>query len=387
VFTVKQFEYYNPVRLIFGRAALARLGEIAVFYGRKALLVTGKTSARKTGLLDRAAGYLKESGITIVVFDRVESNPLTTTVEQGAALAVAEGCEFVIGLGGGSALDTAKGIAFAAVNPGDFSAYIFGKPGVGALPIIAVTTTAGTGSEGDSLAVFTNPVTNDKKSLKSPFIYPKAAIVDPELLTTLPPPIIAATGIDVFCHALEGFVARRGNPMSDLMALQAIELISRNLPRVYDDPADLEAWDRVALANTLGGMVIDAAGVALPHGLEHPVSGLLNVTHGEGLAALLVEFLVYSYDEARAKLEAVSQAMGAALPGKSGGNGTANCIDKVQRFLERLNLTKRLRDLGVTWEQVEWLAENSLRTMTYALSNSPKVPQMAEIKNLYLKCL
>ncbi len=381
------FEYHLPVRLIFGRSKLNRLGEIAAGYGRKVLLVTGKNSARVTGLLDRTVDLLEGSGLQTVVFDRVESNPLTTTVQAGAELARAEGCDVVVGLGGGSALDSAKGIAFAAVNPGDISEYIFGKPGAGALPIIAVTTTAGTGSEGDSLAVFTNPATHDKKSLKSPFIYPKVSIVDPELMTTLPPPIIAATGIDVLCHAIEGYVARRSHPLSDAMALQAIELIGRNLPAVYEDPSDLAAWERVALANTLGGMVIDCAGVALLHGLEHPVSGLLDVTHGQGLAAMLLPFMEFTVAEAAEKFCAIATALGEATAGQPVAAGAAMSISAVRKLLERVKLTPRLRDLGVTWEQVEWLSENSMRTMTYALSNNPRTAELQDIKDLYLKSL
>jgi alcohol dehydrogenase class IV len=381
------FEYHLPVRLIFGRAKLERLGEVAAGYGRKALLVTGKHSARATGLLDRSLALLEGTGLATVVFDRVEPNPLTTTVHAGAELARAEACDVVIGLGGGSALDTAKGIAFAAVNPGDISEYIFGKPGAGALPIVAVTTTAGTGSEGDSLAVFTNPATKDKKSLKSPFIYPKASIIDPELLTTLSPALIAATGIDVLCHAMEGFIGRRSQPISDAMALQAIALIGRNLPAVYEDPGDVAAWEKVALANTLGGMVIDCAGVALLHGLEHPVSGLLDVTHGQGLAAMLIPFMEFSLEAAAGKFKAIAAALGEDTAGRTDAAAAALSVDAVRRLLERLRLTPRLRDLGVTWEQVEWLSENSLRTMAYALGNNPRAAGREEIKALYLKCL
>lgn len=384
---MSEFTYHLPVRLIFGRGKVAMVGAVAAEYGRKALVVTGKNSARKTGILDRVLDCLRESGLDASVFDRVESNPLTTTVQTGAAVALAEKCDVVIGLGGGSSLDAAKGIAFAACNPGDISQYIFGKPGKGALPVIAVTTTAGTGSESDSLAVLTNPVTNDKKSLKTPLIYPKVSIIDPELMATLPRKVIAATGIDVLCHAMEGFVARRSHPVSDALALKAMELIGKYLPRVYDDPSDLDAWEKVAIANTMGGMVIDSTGVALLHGLEHPISGLLNVVHGQGLAALLPQFIEFSRDASPLKFGQIAIALGEEIIGTSLIETSTLTGPAVQRLLERIDLTPRLRDLGVTWEQVDWLAENSLKTMSYSLENNPKVPDLQDIKDLYLKCL
>ncbi len=381
------FEYCLPIRLIFGRGKLDRLGEVVSDYGRKALIVTGRNSARATGVLDRALAGLERSRIEAVIFDRVESNPLTTTIQAGAQIALAEKSDVIVGIGGGSALDAAKGIAFAAVNSGDLSEYIYGKPGVGALPIIAVTTTAGTGSEGDSLAVLTHPLTKDKKSLKSPWLYPKASIIDPELMMTLPPAVIAATGLDVLCHALEGFVSKRANPLTDAMAVKAIGWINRYLPRVYQDPSDIEAWEAVAMANTLGGMIIDSAGVALLHGLEHPVSGLLDVTHGVGLAAMLVRFMEFSYPASPEKFAEVAAVMGADVSGKTLPEAAEASIGAVRRLLDRVNLTPDLTGLGVEREMVDWLAENSEKTMRYALDNSPKVPTLQEIKELYLSCL
>ena len=298
-------------------------------------------------------------------------------MEEGLAFLQNENCDFVIGLGGGSAIDTAKGIAFAAANPGNISDYIFGKSGKGALPIIAVTTTAGTGSEADSLAVFTNPETSDKKSLKSPYIYPTHSIIDPELMTTLPPHLIAATGFDALCHAIEAFIARGSTPMTDLLALQAIKAICLHLPRVYENPSDLDAWDQMVMGNTLGGMVIDRAGVVLVHGLEHSVSGLYNIRHGEGLAALILPCLTFSVPKAQEKFALLAQAMG--------GNGAA--VSAVEKLRNRLNLNFTLSKLGVRKSDLDWLTENSMRTMTYAIQNSPLIPSKQDIKYLYLSCM
>ncbi|KZL89317.1 iron-containing alcohol dehydrogenase [Clostridium magnum] len=381
------FNYYMPTKLLFGPGKVSGIGEITKQYGTRALIVTGKNSTKKTGLLDRVVSYLEKEDIECIIFDKVQSNPLTTTAEEGAIFAKEKGCDVVVALGGGSTIDAAKGIAFMAVNDGSVTDYIFGKAQIGALPIIAVTTTAGTGSEGDCMAVLTNPENNDKKSLKSQFIYPKVSIIDSELMTTLPKHIIAPTGIDVMCHAMEAYVAKNSNPLSEIMALKAIELVSKNLVSVYKNPNDLEAWSNMAFANTLGGMVIDASGVALAHGLEHPVSGLLDVTHGEGLAALLITWMEYTYESSLEKFANIAKAIGEDVGGLSIEDSAKKGIEGIKKLLARLDLTKTLSDLGVKEEHIDWLSSNALKTMTYAVNNNPKVPSLEEIKKLYTDCL
>lgn len=381
------FDYYMPAKLLFGPGKVSRIGIETKNFGKKALIVTGRTSTKKTGLLDRVITLLKEEGVESFVFDKVQSNPLTTTVEEGIQFVKENECDVVIALGGGSAMDAAKGIAFMFVNEGDIIEYIFGKPGIGALPIIAVTTTAGTGSEGDCLAVLTNPENNDKKSIKSPFVYPKVSIVDAELMTTLPKHIVASTGIDVLCHSMEAYVAKNTNPLSEIMALKAIELVKENLVKVYENPKDVEAFSGLAFANTLGGMAIDASAVALGHALEHPVSGLLDVTHGEGLAAILVPWMEYSYKAAKEKFANIAKALGENIEGLSSDKAAKKCIESVEKLLVKLDLTKTLSDLGVKEGHVEWLTNNALKTMKYSIENNPKVPDAEDIKKLYLQCL
>lgn len=381
------FEHYLPVRLIFGRGKITQVGKITAQYGKKALIATGKSSTKKTGLLDKVIAFLQEEKVAYVVFDQVEQNPLTTTVAEGVKIVQEQGCDVIIGLGGGSSMDCAKGIAFSAVNPGDISDYIFGKPGSGALPVIAITTTAGTGSEGDCFAVLTNPVTKDKKSLKTPLVYPKASIVDPELMTTLPPKIIASTGIDALCHSIEAYSSQKCQPFTEMMALMAIQLVSKNLPKVYDSPQDLEAWDGMALANTLGGMCIDCSGVTLPHGLEHPVSGLLDVVHGQGLAALILPVMEYSYPAAPEKFAKMAKAMGENIEGLPLEKAAAKSVEGMKRLLARVNLTPTLKDLGVTEDKIDWLAENTLKIMNVAVENNPRVANLADIKELYRQSL
>lgn len=312
---------------------------------------------------------------------------MTTTVAEGAEIAKAEGCNVIIGVGGGSAMDTAKGIAFSTINEGEISDYIFGKQGTGALPLILITTTAGTGSEGNCTAVFTNPDTNNKKGLVNPLIYPKVSIIDPELMTTLPKRIIAGPGADVLFHAVEAYISKKSNPISDTYALKAIELISRNLAIVYNDPSDLDAWDKVTLANTFAGMAIGCAGTTLPHAMEHPLSGLLNVVHSEGLAAMYIEIMQYTYLSSPEKFASIAAAMGADIYGLSTEDAAAKSIDCIRDLLESVNMNINLTELGVKEEHIDWLTNNTMTLMKVVLENNPIIPTAEEVKAVYKKCL
>jgi alcohol dehydrogenase class IV len=369
------FEYQNPVKLLFGRGKLSLIGAETARWGKKALIVTSSSSGR-TGLLAKVTDNLKAAGVEVAIYDKVKPNPLTTNVAAAVALLQKEKCDVIVGLGGGSSMDCAKGVAFSASNPGDFSEYIFGKPGQGALPIILITTTAGTGSEGNSLAVFTNPDNNDKKGMKSPYIYAKASIIDPELMTTLPPRVIASTGMDALFHSIEAYISKRHQPLSDLLALQSIRLLSANLPKVYANPADLDAWDAVALGNTLGGMVIDTAGTALPHAMEHPVSGLLNVSHGEGLAALYLPILRFNLPAAPERMADIAAVM-----------GEKDVVAAVRKLGQSINIPLHLGQLGVEAKHIDWMAENAFKTMKAAIDNNPRSLTLDDVKNIYRESL
>lgn len=381
------FEFVNPVKLCFGAGKVSMVGNVASQYGKKALLVASD-SAKPTGLLSRIERYLDEAGIGHVIFDKFMQNPLSTLVMEGAQLANAEKCDLVIGVGGGSAMDIAKGVAFSAVNRESIWDYIFGtKAGVGALPIVLIPTTAGTGSEANRTAVFNNPDTNDKKGLVTPLIYPKVAIIDPELMTTLPKRVIAGPGADVLFHAIESYISKNSHPVSEMLSLKAIELVSRYLPVVYEDAKNVEAWEKVTLASTLAGMAIDCAGTTLPHALQHPMGGLLNVIHAEGLAAIYIPFMEFTYSSAPEKFANIAKAMGVPADNRSTSELAASSIDAVRTLLTAVNMLPTLTELGVKEEHIDWLINNAVTTMKVVLSNNPKVPTEQEIRKIYTSCL
>ncbi|MFP9231101.1 iron-containing alcohol dehydrogenase [Pectobacterium cacticida] len=382
------FMYSQPVKLCIGRGEVNRVGEEVALLGSCVLLVTGKTSCRQTGLLTRLTDLLTQNGVRWVLFDRIEANPLTTTVDEGAALAREQQCDVVLGVGGGSVMDAAKGIAFMACNTGALVEYLSQPPAPAVtLPLVLVTTTAGTGSEGNCIAVFTNPDTHDKPAFFSPALYARTAIVDPTLMVTQSPRMVAATGFDALSHNIEARVGKFCNPMTEIMTEQAIRLLTTYLPRVCRDVTDLDAWDQVCWANTLGGMAIGMSACGLPHAMEHPLSGLYNITHGEGLAALYPELMRFSCVENTAGFAAVTCAMSDSITHLDAAGRAHHSAYLVERFLENIGLTFTLRDLGVREQDIPWLTDNCVQTMNVSLEQNPRKASSQDIDALYRACL
>ena len=329
------FDFYIPTRILFGAGKLAELGRTPL-PGHKALVVISAGQAmRRSGYLDRVLALLKDNH-----------------------------CDFVLGLGGGSTMDSAKAIAVMATNPGDYWDYVDSgsggaKPLVHApLPIVAITTTAGTGTEADPWAVITHEERREKIGFGSPGMFPALSIVDPELMLTVPPQLTAFQGFDAFFHAAEGFLATVASPMSDLLALKSMELISRHLPDAVRDGADLEARAQVALANTLSGMVESVSCCTSEHAMEHAMSAFHpNLPHGAGLIMLSAAYFSFFANKAPERFAAMARAMGAAAdPG-----AMVPALLKLQRACGVFGL--KMSDYGITEEELPQLADNAMSTL------------------------
>ena len=306
-----QFEYFVPSKILFGPGKLAELHK-QILPGKKALIVisAGK-SMRANGYLKRVQAELEMAGVESVIFDKILPNPIHKHVMEGAALAKAESCDFVVGLGGGSSIDSAKSIAVMATNPGDYWDYISGgsgkeKPVVNApLPIVAITTTAGTGTEADPFTVITKEDTEEKIGFGVDGTFPVLSIVDPELMASVPAHLTAYQGFDALFHSTEGYLNRTANPISDMFALKAIELIGKSLPTAVKNGQDLEARTNVALANTLAGMVESLSGCISEQSIEHALSAYHPaLPHGAGLIMISA-----AYYENFAKKEECAERM------------------------------------------------------------------------------
>ena len=381
-----RFDYYNPVKYIFGKGRVEELPEHVSALGKKALIVT-YPSKRSLALADRVCRILESKELPCVVFPGVMPNPVDSAVSEGSRLARENNCDVIVGLGGGSAMDAAKAIAAMAVNDGDVFEYIFGKPLKAALPVVTVTTTAGTGSEGNCLAVITNSKTFDKKALASPLIYPKVSIVDPGLMAELPPHVIAGPGADALFHAIESYLSVRSNPFSEMLSLKAICLLGENLRKFYKDPKDQESRDNVALANTMAGIAIGSCGTTIIHALAQPLSGLLDIVHSDALASLFAVTMEFTKPAAPEKFAVIAQAMGEDITGLSEEEAATRAIAVTEQMLLDLKVKKPLSLLGVKEEHIPWLTDKALTLMKPVLLNNPIVPEKAQAEEMYRSAL
>ena len=321
------FTFFVPTQIRFGAGKLNELKTIAPTLGNRVLLVTRPRKGSLKATYEVVEKLLEEVGLSYTYFDEVIPNPTQEGVEKGIELAVENQVDFVIGIGGGSVLDTAKLIAFLTTPSGaiDWEAalskysnpFAVGPSPDSALPFIAVSTTSGTGSHCTQAAVVSDTVKQEKITLFHSGLFPSIAIVDPELMCSVPPAVTAATGFDAFTHAFESFLGGRTSPLTEAMSLEAIRLIFENLPAVLKDPHNTSLRTRLAWADTLAGMCLANGGADLPHPLGEIIGGICpRIAHGETLAMVYPDFLKYKEPLSRDSFKKIINYLG--LPDQEG---------------------------------------------------------------------
>ena len=381
------FELRYPKRIIFGRDSVDQIGVEAREYGDKALLVTGKSAMRKAGSIDRVSDLLEASGFKeVLIYDQVERDPSTATVDGGTVIARASQTDVVIGIGGGSALDAAKAIACMVENEGPVAGYQSGRtialPGV---PFIALPTTAGTGAEITKNAVLTDREKKIKQSIRSPFMIARVAVVDPMLTATMPPRITAATGMDALTQAIEAYVTRASNPVSDALAFRSISLISGSLVRAFTDANDLEARENMALGSLMGGMAFANSSLGAVHGLAHPAGALFDIPHGVICALLLPYVMAYNLSAETAKYGQIADAMGQnAAEAGSAEDAARMAVDAVRGLISQLQLPQHLEDVGVYRDDIAGIARAASGS---SLNNNPRSTTWASLQELLMEAL
>ena len=329
-----------PRNILFGRGVFGRLGSITRCFGRRALLVCGRGALKRSGRLKEVEDMLRAEGMEVVLFEGVENDPSLATCRHGIVVARESACDAVVGIGGGSALDAGKAIAVIAPKEGDIADYFHGKKAIArpSLPYVAVPTTAGTGSECTPNAVLTDAEKGVKKSLRHESMVPDAALVDPELTLTCPASVTAHCGMDALTQAIECYVSKAANPVSDALALRAVELIARNLERAFHEPPRIEYREPVALGSLMTAMAFGNAGLGAVHGLAHPIGLHFHVPHGLVCAVLLPHVCAYNVSAQRKKFDDIAAAAGApdadALP------------EALLEMNRRLGIPPTLRDYG-----------------------------------------
>lgn len=345
---MEAFRYCAPTEIRFGAGLLDELGE-HIRGARRVCVVTGLKSAEASGLKSRIENLLKGAGVEDVVFGAAAPNPPCAEVDAIGARAREAGCELVIGVGGGSAMDAAKGAAVAAANPTPVAKLIKTKWPNRALPLLLIPTTAGTGSEVNQYAILTDEAKNDKVNLNGPDTCPYMALLDPELTVGLPETYTVDTGVDAFCHAVEGYISRRATPLSDALALEAIRRIRHALPKVVANPDDLDARGEMLYAASVAGLVIAQAGTTMVHALGYYLTLEHGVSHGRANAALIAHGLDFNYAAAPDKIGRVYEIFGGARDSSG--------VESLTAWLHGLGVVTELAHYGVTGDELATYAE------------------------------
>ncbi|WP_434631871.1 iron-containing alcohol dehydrogenase [Thermoanaerobacterium thermosaccharolyticum] len=388
------FTYFMPTEIIFGPGTLEKLATVRL-PGKKALLVIGSgNSMRKHGYLDRVTSYLKQNNVDYVVYDKILPNPIADHVAEGAKLAKENECDFVIGLGGGSTIDSSKAIAVMAKNPGDYWDYVSGGSGKGmevkngALPIVAIPTTAGTGTESDPWAVVTKTETNEKIGFGCKYTYPTLSIVDPELMVSIPPKFTAYQGMDAFFHSVEGYLATVNQPGSDVLALQSISLITENLPKAVDDGNNIEARTALAWASTAAGIVESLSSCISHHSMEHALSAYHpDIPHGAGLIMLSVSYFSFMASKVPDRFVDIAKAMGEEINGATKEEQAISFIKGLKKLIKNIGMEDlSLSGFGVKEDEVEKLSRNAMDTMGGLFQVDPYKLSLEEVMSIYKNC-
>ena len=380
------YTFFSKTRVLFGAGKLSELGDQKL-PGKRALVVTtGGKSVKANGYLDRALAELDRAGVSHVLFDRIEPNPLRQTVNDGGWLARTEGCDFVLALGGGSVMDGCKGICAVAANPlvasdGAESArdvwdYVMGGTAKGLpiendpLPLVCVTTTAGTGSEVDAGAVISCEESDEKLRLGDPRLMPVLAVVDPELMLTVPARLTAYQGFDALFHSVECFIANNGNFMSDMICRAGIAHAAAALAACVNDGSDLAARSELAFANTLGGYAMVASGCCGCHGTEHAMSAHHHdLPHGAGLIMIARAYHRHMIDAHACDERYVEMAR---LMGNADASEPADFLAELERLMRECGVDGlKMSDWGIEEDELDAMAANGLATNAALYAHDP----------------
>lgn len=360
------FHYFQPTRIHFGLGELENLAKISAPYGKKCLLVTTPNVMPLDKLFDRVKNILSGSNIDVVHFDKVLPNPTCDMVKEGLLLANENKVDFVLSVGGGSSMDTAKIIALNyGLQDIDWDTLFatgsspFSKQEVVSQkkrPLLLVPTTSGTGSQVTQAAVITRG--SEKVTIFHQDNFADECIIDPELMKTLPPRITASTGFDAFTHAFESYISRRASVLTEIQGVKAMELVIENLPKVLADAQNSEYREKLAMADTLAGSSLANAGAAAPHPLGEIIGGLTNISHGETLAIVFPAFIKSSRAANEEKFAHVARLFNKELEKADDRQASEALYDEIVGFLQTIGLYKNLRDFGVTEAQLEEIMEH-----------------------------
>ncbi len=381
------FTITQPTQLHFGAGLIKSLPQIIQQAGGTKPLLVLDPGLINAGLDTNVRSPLDDADINYTVYDRIDPEPGLRLADAGTELAKENGCDCVVGVGGGSAMDVAKAISILLTNGGQAVDYLgldkISKPGV---PKIMVPTSAGTGAEVTFTAVFINEETGSKGGMNGDPLYPDAALLDPELTLSLPPHVTATTGIDALTHALEAYTSIQAHPLSEMYSIKAIELITENIRTAYADGRNIEARSNMLLGSLLGGKALAIAGVGLVHAMAYPLGGMFGIPHGLANAVLLPYVTGYNLIGNLPKHAILAEIFGQDVSGLSLRDAAEITVDELHLLNEDLSIPQSLRELKVPMEKLPEMAEIAL-TVARPVENNPRQPNKDDIIAIYQEAM
>lgn len=366
--------------MVFGNGRIGEVGTIVSRYGRRCLIVSGSKRGALRHLYPIVGELLEHVGLEWEQFDEVVPNPGGDLISAGAKRARTFKADVILGIGGGSCIDTAKAISVEATHEGTSWDYAIYKerPSSRTLPVVAVGTTAGSGSQVTTVAVITNTGSRDRSAICSDHLIPRAAIVDPQLMLSVPPRVTAATGFGVFCRAIESILNRRCNPLTELFGWEAVSRVVNDLPVAVREGSNLGARSSLAWADTLAGFAMCGSGVGLPHALAIAIGGkFAHVSHGAALVSVYRAYLKYTLAYAVSTFARLAHILDPALDDIPAADAAEQCPALMKAFLSRIDLTYTLRDFAIAEEELPALAKQAMVFPDY--TRNPRVPTLEDI--------
>jgi alcohol dehydrogenase len=368
------FDFHPRTRLVFGVNAVERVGEIVRELGAKKVLLVTDPGIAAAGHEQHVLKSLATDGVRAVVFDKVRENPTTRCIDDCLAVAKASGIEAIIGLGGGSSMDTAKGCNFLLTNGGRMQDYWgIGKATKPMLPLIAIPTTAGTGSECQSAALIADETTHQKMACLDPKAAARVAILDPALTISQPPRVTACTGIDAIAHAVETAVTKKRNPFSLMFSQEAFKLLAPNFSRVVENPNDLDARGKMLLGAAFAGTAIENSMLGAAHATANPLTAHYDIVHGQAVGMMLPHVIRFNAENEKARRSYAELASGPEIACVSDGTEQAveALIQEIRALLELVKIPPSLGDCGVLQKDLPMLAAEAAKQWTANFNPRP----------------
>jgi alcohol dehydrogenase class IV len=372
--------------IIFGQGSLSQIGESVIRIGASKVFLVSDEGVIKAGWVDLAVHYLQAAGLETEIFSALTSNPKDCEVMEGARRYQASGCDGIVAVGGGSPTDVAKAIAILATNGGILQDY----EGINKIsrplpPMVIVPSTAGAGSEVSQFAIIVDTARKLKMSIISKSLVPDIAIVDPELVQTMDAKLAAATGIDAFTHGIESYVSLAATPLTDIHALKAIQLASRNLRRAVADRQDMEANTNMAMASLTAGLAFSNAILGATHAMTHQVDGLIDKHHGETNASILPHVMEFNLSACPERFRDIATTMGEDVAGLPPMAAAEQAVVAVRQLIADIGLAKGLGEIGLAEELIPLLSENAMKDA--CLVTNPRPASREDIADIFRKCL